>query len=179
MKCWNCGKENKDINNYCIFCGNLLSYSGGFDFDYLSMEYIYIRNRNYNIASIKNCFKILKDCASLINTTAKPKVFFERYLLAISILNELIPIENKIPIKGDKPSKIKYQFYEKEILTVNDFIDRYYSQTLEDIDTLKTDKAKLNKIEKYLHGLDEYKQYINPESMQRFTNYYLQLKQSI
>lgn len=149
----------------------------GFDFSYLSDNYIYIRNNKYyNLDTAKNCLKILKECANLINTTKKPEIFFRRYLLALSILNELIPVERKFPFKGDKPSKIKKEFYQKEILTVNDFIDRYYNDTLLKITSLKTEKSKIARINEFHSSLDTYKQYMSAESINKYNELYLKLK---
>ena len=143
----------------------------GFDFNYVSANYIYIRNnKHHNLDTVKNCLRILKDCANLVNTTKKPDVFFERYLLAISILNEMIPVERKFPFKGDKPSKIKKQFYEKEILTVNDFIDRYYNETLLKIKSLKTEKSKTSRVNDFCTGLNNYKQYLSTESLNKYND---------
>lgn len=146
---------------------NMIDYpKKGFDFNYISDNCIYIRNnKNWNKENINNCLRILKDCAKLINTTKNPKVFFERYLLAISILNELIPIEKKLNLKGDKPSQIKKQFYEKEINTVNDFIYRFYNETILKISTLKTQKSKLLRINEFCLALNNYKQYLSTDSI--------------
>lgn len=149
----------------------------GFDFNYLSDNFSYIRNnKNWNNENVSNCFKILKDCAKLINTTKKPEVFFERYLLALTVLNELIPIEKKLPIKGDTPSKIKKQFYEKEILTVNDFIDRHFNETLDKLNSLKTEKSKTNQINKYCSAFDNYKQYLSNESISKYNSLCIELR---
>lgn len=152
----------------------------GFDFNYLSDNYTYIRNNKYwNKETVNNCLKILKDCAKLINTTKKADIFFERYLLALSILNELIPIENKLSFKGDKPSKIKKQLYEKEIFTVNDFLDRYYNDFFEKINQLKTTKAKKNKIDAFSNELKDYMQYLSSESIEKYNNLYSKLNELI
>ncbi len=112
------------------------SYNG-FNFNYTAEEYSAIKKRRYNMCTIQNYFRILKDCQQLINTTRKPDVFFNRYLIAVAILNDLILIENKLSFKGNTPSKIKKQLQKKEIYTVNDFLDRYYQDTLNKINNLK------------------------------------------
>lgn len=161
-------KSNKPISVYT---------KKGFDFNYLSNNFIYIRNnKHWNKENVSNCFRILKDSAKLINTTKKPEVFFERYLLALSILNELIPIEKKLLIKGDTPSKIKKQFYEKEILTVNDFIDRHFNETLDKLNSLKTEKSKINQIDKYCSAFDNYKQYLSNESISKYNSLCAELR---
>ncbi len=148
----------------------------GFDFNYLSNEYVYLRNRTYNKSSIERVLKILKESGDLINTTKTPKVFFERYLLSISILNELIPIERKLSFSGKKPSALKRELQEKEVFTVNDFLDRYYNDTLEKINAYKTVKAKQNKVYEFSNEIDKYSRYMTLESLKKFTTLYEQLE---
>lgn len=154
-------------------------FKTGFDFNYLSDNYVYIRNRPYTTSNINRLLEILKDSSTLINTTKNPKVFFERYLLCISILNELIPIEHKIKFIGDTPSKIKKQLQLKENYTVNDFIDRYYQDFLEKISSLKTRKAKINKINKFKEDIEYYELYIQDENIKKYNNLYTELLKQI
>lgn len=170
MYCIYCGKKISNDSLFCIYCGKKLN-DNGFNFNYFSDEFVYIRNTNYDIRTIKRCLTILKDCADLINTTKKPKVFFERYLLAISIINELIIVEkrNKKLFAGSKPTTIKKQFIEKEILTVNDFIDRYYTDILFQMSKLKTSKAKNMRIDDFCNGLNNYKKYLRINSLEHYT----------
>lgn len=159
------------FNNFYTINISSTSYNG-FNFNYTMPEYSAIRNGNYAISTIKRYIKILKDCGNLINTTKNPDVFFNRYLMTIAILNDLILIERKLSFKGQKPSKIKTQLQEKEIFTVNDFLDRYYNETLSKISILKTHKAKTNKIIAFSNKIDEYSIYMTSQSLSKFTNMY-------
>lgn len=154
------------------------SYNG-FNFNYKTEEYSAIRKRRYDMITIQNYFRILKDCEELINTTKNPNVFFKRYLIALAILNDLILIENKLSFKGNKPSKIKKQLQEKEIYTVNDFLDRYYQDNLDKIKNLKTSRAKQNKVDSFSNEIDKYSIYMTNESLKKFTLMYEDLKNYI
>lgn len=151
----------------------------GFDFNYVMDEYSSIRKKKYNALTVQRHIEILKDCGNLINTTKKPNVFFSRYLIALALLNDLILIENKKVFNGDKPSEIKKQFYEKEIYTVNDFIDRYYEDIISQISGLKTQKAKQNRINDFCNGLNDYKQYLSTESLNKYNLLCVNLKNKI
>lgn len=148
----------------------------GFNFNYTTEEYSAIRKGRYDIITIQNYFRILKDCGKLINTTKNPDIFFKRYLTALAILNDLILVENRLSFKGNKPSKIKKQLQEKEIYTVNDFLDRYYQDTLDKINKLKTSKAKQNKVVMFSNKIDTYSIYMTNESLKKFTLMYEELK---
>lgn len=152
-----------------------ISYNG-FNFNYTTEEYSAIRNNRYFEGTIIRYNQILKDCSELINTTKTPKVFFERYLIAIAILNDYILIERKLSFKGKKPSQIKKELQEKEIFTVNDFLDRYYEDTLSKINNLKTSKAKQNRVYKFSNEIDTYSKYLTNESLKKFTVQYEQLE---
>ena len=96
--------------------------------------------------------------------------------MAIAILNDLILIENKLSFKGKTPSKIKKQLQEKESFTVNDFLDRYYNDTVNKINNCKTIKAKQNKVISFSNGIDEYSIYMTKDSLTKFTIMYDQLE---
>lgn len=172
------GIFNKIFNNFSTINITSTSYNG-FNFNYTMPEYSSIKNKRYYTGTIQRYIEILKDCEHLINTTKNPDVFFYRYLMSIAILNDLILIENKLSFKGKKPSKIKRQLQEKEVFTVNDFLDRYYTETLSKITNLKTTKAKQNKIVAFSNKIDEYSIHINNQSLAKFNTMYENLKRTI
>lgn len=148
----------------------------GFNFSYTADEYSSIRYDRYNEGTIQNYFRILRDCENLINTTKNPDVFFSRYLTALAILNDLILVEKKLSFKGNKPSKVKKHLQEKEVFTVNDFLDRYYEDILCKINNCKTIKAKQNKVLSFSNKIDEYSIFMTNESLTKFTLMYAQLE---
>lgn len=172
MFCTKCGGRLTDNSNFCVKCGNKISIEG-FNFEYRSKQFEYIRDSNHYIGTIERCLQILKESTALINNTKNPKVFFERYLLVISILNELILVEQQYKdiFIGNQPTQLKKQLVEKEVYTVNDFIDRYYIDTLDKISQLKTIKSKKNRVTLFCNGLNDYKKYLNKNSFEKYTKF--------
>lgn len=172
MYCNYCGYRIDNASKFCAKCGNKI-YDTGFDFNYTTKEYHY-----YDIVGIKRGLQILKDCQELINTTKTPNVFFERYLLAINILNELILVEKKYKnlFIENKPSDIKKQLQNKEVYTVNDFLNRYYNQTIININSLKTEKAKQKRKDNFYNEIIKYQSYINKTSFYKFKTLYEKIK---
>lgn len=178
MYCNYCGYKIDNDSKFCVSCGNKI-YDNGFDFNYTTGEYHYLKKcPYYDIAGLKRCLQILKDCKELINTTKSPKVFFERYLRAIDILNELILVEKRYKnlFVGNKPSDIKNQLQSKEIYTVNDFLDRYYNQTIATINSLKTENAKQKRKVSFYNEIIKYQNYINKTSFYKFKTLYETIK---
>ena len=89
--------------------------------------------------------------------------------MSIAILNDLILIEKRLSFNGNKPSNIKRQLYDKEIFTVNDFIDRFYQKTISSMSSVKTQKAKISKITTFCSGLNNFKQYMSIESLHKYS----------
>lgn len=94
--------------------------------------------------------RIVNDCANLVNTTKNPKVFFERYNLLIKELENLSKLERFNCFSGSLPSHDLQETLSKKSFTINDFIDRYYQDTIDKIKKLKTQKAKDKKSRKFL-----------------------------
>lgn len=142
------------------------------NFDYIDTNNLYIINKVHDYRTIENCLRICRDCAEIINTTKNPKVFFERYNLLISITNELITVEKKYKFNSEKPSQFKYKLKEKEIYTINDFINRYYNSIINKINTLKTEKGKNNTVKKFIDDIEIYYNYLNNENLTLINNLY-------
>lgn len=111
--------------------------------------------------------KLVKESTDLINNTKTPDVFFFRYEFLIETVNKLIGIEKYIKFKGDTPTKLLEQINIKKVHTINDFIDRFYEDTLKQINKLKTDKAKLKRINEFHPALSSYFCHMESENINK------------
>lgn len=121
--------------------------------------------------------KIAFDCANLVNTTKDPEVFFNRYNLLIEKMENLSKLEIFGCFKGKLPSKNLIEILNKKDLTINDFIDRFYSDTAKQINSLKTTKAKEKRIDDFCTSLNSYKQYMSQNNLDKYNDLCLQLKE--
>ena len=135
------------------------------NFNYIDTNNLYIIDKNHYSGTIENCLRICRDCVKIINTTKNPKIFFDRYNLLISITNELITVEKKYKFNSEKPSQFKEKLKEKEIYTINDFLNRYYQDTIKKVKDLKTIKGKTNSVKKFIDSIIMYKNYLNKENL--------------
>lgn len=115
---------------------------------------------------------IVNESVSLVNNTVKPDVFFSRYELIEENLSILSLFEPYIKFKGNKPSSEldKLQATKQEQTLI--FLARYFSDTKQQADNMKTDKGKLNKYEKFYQCLKPYYNLMNSENIDYIeTNY--------
>lgn len=103
----------------------------------------------YEMEHIQNLIQQAQDSANLVNTTVKPDIFFKRLNFLLDILLELMKYEKYKIFKRSLPSEDYKKVLGNLNATVNDFIDRSYSKTLEDASKLKTETAKRNRVVKY------------------------------
>lgn len=123
--------------------------------------------------------KIANDCAKLINNTKNPNVFFDRYNLLIEKLENLSKMEKFNCFSLNLPSQDLTEILNKKTSTFNDFLDRYYQDTLAKIEALKTSKSKQNKINNFCNSLNEYKEYLPTESLEKYEDFCKNLKEFI
>ena len=121
---------------------------------------------------VAGMLKIANDCANLVNTTKNPDVFFTRYNLLINKLENMAKLEPFKCFKGTPPSKNLANILDKKELTINDFIDRFYNDTLFQINKLKTEKAKEKRIENFYNELSKYNDYILPNNIEKYMTLY-------
>lgn len=136
---------------------------------------IIIHNKKEALFYGKQWLKIVNDSARLVNTTCKPEVFFSRYTLLIELLENLKKLEVYRCFKS-KPSKDLNHLNSNKIYTINDFIDRYYQNSLQKIQNLKTITSKENNIKKFEQNIEPYKKHMDEENIKYFYTKCVELK---
>lgn len=89
-----------------------------------------VHNRKEAEFYASGMLKIANDCANLVNTTKKADVFFPRYYLLLEKLDNWAKLEKFNCFRGTSPSVNLSNTLDKKVLTINDFIDRFYNDTL-------------------------------------------------
>ena len=112
--------------------------------------------------------KIANDCKNLVNTTKTPRVFFERYDLLIDEFEKLSRIEHWVKFTGQKPSAALSQIYKQRTAATNDLIDRYAEDIRIQIKALSTEKAKTNRVKKFMDEMGKYEFCMESENIARY-----------
>lgn len=112
-----------------------------------------------------NELRIVNDCASLIETTLNPDVFFMRLNLMMEKTKHLASLETFINFIGDSPSEAYEKFANNYQETVKQFLIRYFSDIFDKAETMKTEKGKLGKYQKFYDSLQQHYSYMNDENI--------------
>lgn len=123
------------------------------------------------IEQAQNDMRIFDDCATLINSTVKPDVFFSRLELAECKLEHLVTLEPymqqiKCITLESSMSDLMNKFQEEKDSYTTDFLYRYYASVKEKADGLKTEKGKQNQFQKFYESLEPYFESISDLNME-------------
>ena len=123
------------------------------------------------IEQVQNDMRIFDDCATLINSTVKPDVFFSRLDLAESTLEHLVTLEpymNQIKcIQLDASmSDLMDKFQDEKHGYTTEFLHRYYAAVKEKAAGLKTEKGKQGQFQKFYESLEPYFESISDLNME-------------
>lgn len=121
--------------------------------------------RTFSCEKAENLFKIINESAEIANTTKNIGIFFSRYQLLIEHLSYLALLEPYISFTG-KPSDNLSKIKADEINIINNLIDRVFN----DINTLKTERGRKNRILKLKEELLTYQQYLHEENTSYFAS---------
>lgn len=111
--------------------------------------------------------RIASDCAELVNTTKNPEVFFMRYDLMLETLAKLAGLEctgifaNSRELPSVAHQRVSAQFP----AATNTFLDRSFDDAKAKAATLKTEKGRINAIDRYFEKMEEHIVYMDAESI--------------
>ena len=131
---------------------------------------IYIYNKKEAMFMAEQWIKIANDCANIVNTTKNPDVFFERFNLLIKEFENMSKIEKFGCFKGTLPSENLSKILANKENSINDFIDRFFNDTISQIDSLKTIKAKERRIDNFYNKLSQYNNFMTTKNINKYTS---------
>lgn len=109
--------------------------------------------------------RIIKDCLHLVETTLKPDVFFMRLNLLREKSMHLCKLEPYVNISGASPADAVKEVEEKYHEAVQQFLIRYFSDTFDKAEAMKTPKGRIGKYQKFYDSLQEYYNYMNEKNI--------------
>ena len=97
---------------------------------------------------------IVKESADQVNRTLLPVAFFENWNIMFYTLKKLINLEGQVRFQGTPPHVLLQQCKAKYEASTFDFLNRYAAyHWREKIQSLKTERGKLNRNEKFLDDI--------------------------
>lgn len=106
--------------------------------------------------------RIVNDCATLVNTTVNPEVFFYRYDLMLENIEKLASIEKIVHFSGKKPSAQLKELRAQKERETDTFIDRAHQAALEHAVSLKTEKGRDAAMQRFFRSMDPYVDRMTP-----------------
>lgn len=113
----------------------------------------------------ENDLRIIRDCIELVAKTTKPDVFFLRLNLLVEKANHLISLEKYTTFSGASPTAAFYDAVEDYQESISQFLVRYFSETFDKAEAMKTEKGRIGKYQKFYDSLQEYYCYMNDKNI--------------
>jgi len=113
-----------------------------------------------------NDLRIINDCTDIISTTVNPETFFMRLNLLLEKSKHLSEFEKYISFTGASPIAAYNEVvanYQKAIKT---FLIRYFSDTFDKAEAMKTEKGKIGKYKKFYESLQLYYCYMDNSNIE-------------
>lgn len=101
--------------------------------------------------------QILNNCANLMQTTTNIDIFFSRYDSYMEALNFLSKLERFVKMEGDSPTEKMREISDQYDSLVMEFIDRYWEDTKQKAELLKTEKGRINRYKKFQESFEQYR----------------------
>lgn len=118
-----------------------------------------------SIQQAENDLRIIRDSAKLIEKTTKPDVFFMRLNLLVDRTMHLASLEKYISFSGASPTDAYNEVINNHQEIIRQFLIRYFSETFDKAEAMKTEKGRIGKYQKFYDSLQEFYHYMNPENI--------------
>ena len=112
-----------------------------------------------------NDLRIMNDCNDIIQSTLKPDTFFMRLNLLVDKAKHLVLLERYISFSGASPSAAYNEIVENYQEAIKEFLIRYFLDTFDKAEAMKTTKGRIGKYQKFYDSLQEYYCYMSNENI--------------
>ena len=115
------------------------------------------------VRQANNDLRIINDSTALVEKTTKPDVFFSRLGLLVEKSKHLTILEQYINFSGASPTAAYNEVLENYNKAIQLFLIRYFSETFDKAEAMKTEKGRIGKYQKFYDSLQEYYCYMTEE----------------
>lgn len=100
--------------------------------------------------------QVVQSSIGLLEHTTKPDVFFTRLQLVEERASGMVRLEKYVSFSETKPSAALDEFQKNKQECIYKFLIRYFGETFDKAEKLKTEKGKRNQYQKFYDSLQEY-----------------------
>lgn len=121
------------------------------------------------VQQMKDGMRIIKDSFEIVQKTTKPDVFFSRLNLLSEKSNHLASLEQYADFAGIKHgnfSEVQSSVSKSRNDLIKMFLVRYFSETFDKAEAMKTEKGRIGKYQKFYDSLKEYYLYMYSEHIE-------------
>lgn len=113
-----------------------------------------------------------KSLTKKVNSTSNPRIFFENYLELINNTKNLSKLEKYVEFNGTPPSETLNRLMQQKDNETTFMLHRFYDDVQNQVDSLKTEKAKLNTINKNFDNLSKYDSEMSETNIKLYKSFY-------
>ena len=117
------------------------------------------------VKQAQNDLRIINDCTKIVESTLKPDVFFMRLNLLVEKSKHLANLEPYFSFSGVSPTDAYNEVLNNYQEAVRLFLIRYFTDTFDKAEAMKTEKGRIGKYQKFYDSLQEYYFYMNEENI--------------
>lgn len=152
------GRKRKEREEYLLRWQNVIMKDSP---DRLIMTEDQLRSATVQMAN--NDLRIINDSANLVENTTTPDVFFSRLDLLIEKSKHLVVLEEYITFSGASPTDAYNEALHDRNEAIRLFLIRYFSETFDKAESMKTEKGRNGKYQKFHDSLQPYYNYMTEE----------------
>lgn len=116
---------------------------------------------------IDRLWEIVNESLTIITNTVNPDTFFSRYNLIFEMLERIIVQEGK---NNSSVTEELEKLKQSKSKNVDIFIERMWDDTYKKAQNLKTERGKINRVNKFKEELKAYESEMTQENIERYTN---------
>lgn len=155
------GRKRRDREEYLLRWQNVITKDSP---DRLFMTEAQLRAATNQMAN--NDLRIINDCIKLVEKTTKPDVFFSRLSLLVEKAKHLLVLGKYTAFLGATPEEAYRDVVQNYDEAIRQFLIRYFSETFDKAEALKTEKGKIGKYQKWYDSLQVYYCYMNKDHIE-------------
>ena len=128
------------------------------------------QSRAFYALQLENYVRIITESYDIIMKTKSPETFFERFDLIFLNVEEAMKVSSLIKTDTTDLYSLYSDLVNNRQDIIRDFILRYWSATIKDVNSVKTNSAKQSRVQNFYDSLKKYDRKMDNENIDLYTS---------